>query len=74
MKTIPFKRFGPMFDCSRNAVLTIDSAKTLIDICADLGYSSFLLYTEDTYEVYDNPYFGYGRGRYSCDELREIDR
>lgn len=74
MQTIPFKRFGPMFDCSRNAVLTVDSTKALIDICADLGYSSFLLYTEDTYEVYDNPYFGYGRGRYSCDELREIDR
>ncbi len=74
MKTIPFKRFGPMFDCSRNAVLTLDTIKQLVDICADLGYSSFLLYTEDTYEVQDNPYFGYGRGRYSCDELREIDR
>ena len=74
MQTIPFQTFGPMFDCSRNAVLTLDAVKQLADICADFGYKSFLLYTEDTYEVLDNPYFGYGRGRYSCEELREIDR
>ena len=74
MPSIPFKHFGPMFDCSRNAVLTVKSVKELIDICSDMGYSSFLLYTEDTYEVKDNPYFGYGRGRYSCEELKEIDR
>ncbi len=74
MSSITFKRFGPMFDCSRNAVLTVSTVKQLVDICADLGYKSFLLYTEDTYEVLDNPYFGYGRGRYSCEELREIDR
>ena len=70
---IPFRSFGPMFDCSRNAVLTMDSIRQLIDICAELGYSSFLLYMEDTYEVENNPYFGYGRGRYSCEELRQID-
>lgn len=74
MKTVPFRRFGPMFDCSRNAVLSLNSIKQLVDICADLGYSTFLLYTEDTYEVENQPYFGYGRGRYSCEELREIDR
>lgn len=74
MNSIPFQHFGPMFDCSRNAVLTLNSIKTLMDICKDLGYSSFLLYTEDTYEVLDNPYFGYGRGRYSIEEMREIDR
>ncbi len=74
MSSITFKRFGPMFDCSRNAVLTVNVVKQLVDICADLGYKSFLLYTEDTYEVLDNPYFGYGRGRYSCEELKEIDR
>ena len=32
-----------------------------------------LLYTEDTYEVTDEPYFGYMRGRYSQAELRELD-
>ena len=32
-----------------------------------------MLYTEDTYEVDNEPYFGYMRGRYSADELRELD-
>ena len=32
-----------------------------------------MLYTEDTYEVDNQPYFGYLRGRYSQKELREID-
>jgi len=74
MSKIPFNNFGPMYDCSRNAVLSIPAVKKLIDICKDLGYTSFALYTEDTYEVKDNPYFGYGRGRYSMAELKEIDQ
>ena len=28
-----------------------------------------MLYTEDTYELNDNPLFGYMRGRYSKDKL-----
>ena len=40
---------------------------------ADLGYNTLMLYTEDTYEVDNQPYFGYLRGRYSQKELREID-
>ena len=32
-----------------------------------------LLYTEDTYEVPEEPYFGTYRGRYSQNEIREID-
>lgn len=68
-----FKRFGTMIDCSRNAVMNVKSLKQWIDITADLGYNALLLYTEDTYEVDDNPYFGYMRGRYSKEELKEVD-
>lgn len=32
-----------------------------------------MLYTEDTFEVEDHPYFGYFRGRYSKEELKELD-
>ena len=38
-----------------------------------MGYNTLLLYMEDTYEVNDHPYFGYMRGRYSKEELREVD-
>lgn len=69
-----FQHFGTMLDCSRNAVMNVKSVKKWIDITADLGYNTLLLYTEDTYEVDKNPYFGYMRGRYSQEELMEIDR
>lgn len=65
--------FGTMLDCSRNAVLTVESVKEWIDISADLGYNMLMLYTEDTYEVKGHPYFGYFRGRYSVDEMKEIN-
>lgn len=70
---VKFQRFGTMVDCSRNAVMKVDSLKRWIDITSDLGYNALLLYTEDTYEVEDNPYFGYMRGRYSKEELKEVD-
>ena len=69
-----FQHFGTMLDCSRNAVMNVKSIKKWIDITCDLGYNTLLLYTEDTYEVDENPYFGYMRGRYSQEELMEIDQ
>ena len=62
-----------MADCSRNAVLNLNSAKKMIEILALMGYSTFELYMEDTYEIEDHPYFGYFRGRYTVAELREIE-
>ena len=32
-----------------------------------------MLYTEDTYEVKSEPYFGAYRGKYTRDEIKEID-
>lgn len=68
-----FRRFGTMLDCSRNAVMSVNGLKKWVDITTDLGYNTLLLYTEDTYEVDDNPYFGYMRGRYTQEELKEIN-
>ena len=70
---IEFKRFGTMIDCSRNSVMNVDSVKRWIDLTSDMGYNSLMLYTEDTYELDNQPYFGYMRGRYSKNELKEID-
>ncbi len=67
------RRLGTMLDCSRNAVMSVQSVKKWIALVADMGYNTVLLYTEDTYEVDNQPYFGYLRGRYSQKELREID-
>ena len=69
----PLRTFGTMLDCSRNAVPNLHTLKKWVDLTASLGYNTLLLYTEDTYEVPDEPYFGYMRGRYSQAELRELD-
>ncbi len=62
-----------MSDCSRNAVYNLDSAKRMIRYLALMGYTSFMLYTEDTYEIPEYPMFGYMRGRFTQQELRAID-
>ena len=73
MNTLAFQKFGVMIDCSRNAVMTVSTFKKLVDILSDLGYNTIRLYTEDTYEVDGEPYFGYLRGRYTKKELKEMD-
>lgn len=72
METQPLG-LGVMLDCSRGAVMHKTTLKRYIDLLAKMGYKTLMLYTEDTYEVEGEPYFGYRRGRYSIAELREID-
>lgn len=64
--------FGAMLDMSRNAVMKPEEVKKYALTLKKLGYNMIQLYTEDTYEVIDEPYFGYLRGRYSQEELRDI--
>lgn len=68
------KDLQAMLDCSRNGVLTPEAVKRMIRHLALMGYRAVQLYTEDTYEIEGEPYFGYQRGRYTREELREIDR
>lgn len=69
----PFDKFGVMIDCSRNAVMKVDYAKKVLVRLALTGYNMVMLYTEDTYELPDEPHFGYLRGAYSAEEIRELD-
>ena len=38
-----------------------------------MGLNLGMLYTEDTYEVPEQPFFGYKRGRYTYEELKALD-
>ncbi len=62
-----------MVDCSRNAVCNISYLKKLIQWMAYMGYDRLMLYTEDTYEIEGRPFFGWMRGRFKKDEIRELD-
>ncbi|KAJ3087438.1 hypothetical protein HK102_011102 [Quaeritorhiza haematococci] len=45
----------------------------LLRYCALLGLNTFQLYTEDTYEISGEPFFGYMRGGFTQEELSAID-
>ncbi len=64
---------GAMVDMSRNAVMNVETVKFMLRKMALMGLNSYMLYTEDTYEIKDRPYFGYMRGRYTKEELLELD-
>lgn len=68
-----FDTLGVMIDMSRNAVMSMDGLKRFLPLLAQMGYNTVFLYTEDTYEIEGEPYFGYMRGRYTKDELKTLD-
>ncbi len=68
-----FETCGVMFDCSRNAVLKPEGMRYLLRKMALMGLNMGMMYTEDTYEVPEQPFFGYKRGRYTFDELKALD-
>ena len=73
MKKYKPETLGVMIDVSRNAVMSLDGLKRFLPLLKKCGYNSVMLYTEDTYEVEGEPYFGYMRGGYSVKEMKEID-
>jgi len=68
-----FDECGVMLDLSRNGVMKVEAVKRYADMMALMGLNQIYLYLEDTYEIEGCPYFGYMRGRYTREELMEID-
>lgn len=68
-----FDTAGVMFDCSRNAVLKPEALRGILRRMALMGLNMGMMYTEDTYEVPEQPFFGYKRGRYTYDEMKALD-
>lgn len=68
-----FSKNGAMADVSSGNVLKVSSVKTMLRCMALMGLSTYMLYTEDTYEIENRPYFGHMRGRYTKQELKELD-
>lgn len=68
-----FEVIGAMLDCSRDAVMTVPELKRFMTVLSKMGYNQLQLYMEDTYEVPEEPFFGHFRGRYTQEELKELD-
>ncbi len=73
MSKYKFDSMGVMIDLSRNAVMSMDGLRRFLPLLKKMGYKTVFFYTEDTYEVEGEPFFGYMRGRYSIAEMQEID-
>ena len=61
-----------MLDMSRNGVMKVSEVCRFADVVKSFGYNTLMLYTEETYEVENEPYFGQYRGRYTQKELKDI--
>lgn len=68
-----FRTVGAMLDLSRNAVLSVNGMKRMLRQFALMGMNCVWMYMEDVYDLPGHPGFGYGRGKYSKEELKTID-
>ncbi|RIE05086.1 beta-N-acetylhexosaminidase [Cohnella faecalis] len=69
-----FDMNGPMFDVSQGgAVIRVEAIKAFLRKMALMGLDMIMLYAEDSFDVAEQPYFGYMRGRYSQAEIKEMD-
>lgn len=68
-----FEIRGLQLDVSRNGVMNITSVKKYLNYMACMGLNSFILYMEDVFKLDGHPFFGYMRGAYTHEELKEID-
>lgn len=68
-----FSDFGIMLDTSRNAVPKVETVKKMIRLCALMGYKFVGLYMEDTLKIKGEPYWGYQRGAYTKEEIKDMD-
>ena len=73
MKKYMPETFGVMLDLSRNAVMSIPTFKEYLTYLHKMGYNCVYFYNEDCYEIPEEPYFGYLRGRYTVAEMKELD-
>ncbi len=72
-ENVVFETLGIMLDCSRNAVMKAEYLKKWLRRLALMGYNMVMLYCEDTYQLPDEPYFGFMRGGYTLEEMQDVD-
>ncbi len=73
MNMTGYKHFSALICCASNAVMKVEQVKRFIDVLQKMGYNMLELCIDDTYKIEDEPYFGYLRGGYTEQELREMD-
>ena len=67
-----FEKLGAMIDVSRGRVLTVPYLKTTFEHMGKMGYNAVMLYTEETYKLEGVPKWGYMRGGYTKEDIKEL--
>lgn len=67
------KVFGALICCSSAGIMKPERIKDFIDKLSAMGYNLLELCTDDTYKIDEEPYFGYLRGGYTKEELKDLD-
>ena len=73
MKKCMFDQFTVSIACESNGVPNIATLKRFVDYMEKLGYNGLWLVIQTLYEIEGEPYFGYMRGRFTKEEIRELD-
>lgn len=66
-------KFGALISCASNAVMQVKVVKKLILALEKMGYNLLELCIDDLYTIDAEPYFGYLRGGYTHEEIKEMD-
>ena len=65
---------GLMYDGSQaSSLLNLKTCKEFLLMLAAMGLNTFMLYTENTFDLPDEPYWGYMRPRYTKEQFKELD-
>lgn len=67
-----FKTIGYMHSTNPGCP-NLPAFKEYLDMLSLMGYNMAMLYTEDRLELPNYPYFGHLKGRYTVEEIKELD-
>lgn len=72
MNKLLFDKLGVLISTT-GTVYNVDTLKEFIDYVSKIGYNTLYLEITAGYEIEDEPFFAYMRGKYNKAELKEID-
>ena len=68
-----FKRLSALIECSSGITPKPETVKKYIKILSGMGYDKVYLGMADAYKIKEEPYFGYKRGGYTVEQLKDMD-
>lgn len=70
---VEYNRFGILVCCAGAGAMRVDRVKKLIDLMEIMGYDLLELCLDDRYKIDEEPFFGYLRGGYTKEEIKDMD-